>query len=251
MNKILVSRDKIITNSDSVLIDGNVVKLLVSGIYTIEYNDVEDIELCIYVDGNVDAVLYESSFLDRINVNNRYVVKNGTLRVNKFYDTMYVDEKIDIDLMCEFSKIDYRFSNICNNNENYVININHNNRNTVSNINNKTIAMDGSKINFVINSIVGKEYEKSILDQNTRIVTIGDTDAKISPNMFIDLDDVEARHGSVIGTFKDDMVFYLMSRGITYNDSIKLLVKGYLFSNIDVDNVLREEILSVIDKYWR
>ena len=251
MNKILVSRDKIITNSDSVLIDENVVKLLVSGIYTIEYNDVEDIELCIYVDGNVDAVLYESSFLDRINVNNRYVVKNGTLRVNKFYDTMYVDEKIDIDLMCEFSKIDYRFSNICNNNENYVININHNNRNTVSNINNKTIAMDGSKINFVINSIVGKEYEKSILDQNTRIVTIGDTDAKISPNMFIDLDDVEARHGSVIGTFKDDMVFYLMSRGITYNDSIKLLVKGYLFSNIDVDNVLREEILSVIDKYWR
>ena len=251
MNKILVSRDKIITNSDSVLIDGNVVKLLVSGIYTIEYNDVEDIELCIYVDGNVDAVLYESSFLDKINVNNRYVVKNGTLRVNKFYDTMYVDEKIDIDLMCEFSKIDYRFSNICNNNENYVININHNNRNTVSNINNKTIAMDGSKINFVINSIVGKEYEKSILDQNTRIVTIGDTDAKISPNMFIDLDDVEARHGSVIGTFKDDMVFYLMSRGITYNDSIKLLVKGYLFSNIDVDNVLREEILSVIDKYWR
>ena len=251
MNKILVSRDKIITNSDSVLIDGNVVKLLVSGIYTIEYNDVEDIELCIYVDGNVDAVLYESSFLDRINVNNRYVVKNGTLRVNKFYDTLIVDEKIDIDLMCEYSKIDYRFSNICNNNENYVININHNNRNTVSNINNKTIAMDGSKINFVINSIVGKEYEKSILDQNTRIVTIGDTDAKISPNMFIDLDDVEARHGSVIGTFKDEMVFYLMSRGITYNDSIKLLVKGYLFSNIDVDNVLREEILSVIDKYWR
>ena len=251
MNKILVSRDKIITNSDSVLIDGNVVKLLVSGIYTIEYNDVEDIELCIYVDGNVDAVLYESSFLDRINVNNRYVVKNGTLRVNKFYDTMYVDEKIDIDLMCEFSKIDYRFSNICNNNENYVININHNNRNTVSNINNKTIAMDGSKINFVINSIVGKEYEKSILDQNTRIVTIGDTDAKISPNMFIDLDDVEARHGSVIGTFKDDMVFYLMSRGITYNDSIKLLVKGYLFSNIDTDNSLREKILNVIDMYWR
>ena len=249
MNKILVSRDNIITNSDNVLIDGNVIKLLISDIYTIEYNDVEDIDLCIYVDGNIDVVLYESSFLDRINVNNKYIIKDGTLRVNKFYDTLYVDEVID--LMCEFSKIDYRFSNICKKNENYIININHNNRNTVSNINNKTIAMDGSKINFVINSIVEKEFEKSILDQNTRIVTIGDVDAKISPNMFIDLDDVEARHGSVIGTFKDEMVFYLMSRGITYSDSVKLLVKGYLFSNIDVDNVLREEIISVIDKYWR
>ena len=251
MNKILVSRDNIITNSDNVLIDGNVIKLLVCDIYTIEYNDIEDIDLCIYVDGNVDAVLYESSFLDRIKVNNRYIVKDGTLSINKFYDTMFVDEKIDIDLLCEYSKIDYRFSNICKNYENYVININHNNKNTVSSINNKTIAMDGSRINFVINSIVSKEYEKSILDQNTRIVTLGDTDAKISPNMFIDCDDVEARHGSVLGTFKDEMVFYLMSRGISYNDSIKLLVKGYLFSNIDVDNVLREEIISVIDKYWR
>ena len=89
------------------------------------------------------------------------------------------------------------------------------------------------------------------MDQNTRIVTIGECDAKISPNMFIDLDDVEARHGSVIGTFKDEMVFYLMSRGITYSESIKLLVKGSLFSNIDVDNVLRERIINVIDKYWR
>ena len=111
--------------------------------------------------------------------------------------------------------------------------------------------MDGSELNFVINSKVKKEYEKSVLDQNTRIVTLGDSDAKISPNMFIDCDDVEARHGSIIGTFKDDMVFYLMSRGIEYNDAIELLVKGFLFSNVDADSSLREKILNVIDMYWR
>ena len=110
--------------------------------------------------------------------------------------------------------------------------------------------MDGSKLDFVINSIVKKEYSGSVLDQNTRIVTIGDSDAKISPNMFIDCDDIEARHGSVVGTFKDELVFYLMSRGIEYNDCIKLLVKGFLFSNIDVDNKMRERILNVIDMYW-
>jgi len=251
MNKILVSRDKIITDSKNVFIDGNIIKFLNSDIYMIEYIDIEDINISMDVDGNVDIVLYESSFLDKINVNNKYVIRNGSLSVNKFYDTFNVNEKVDIDLLCEYSKIDYRFSNICRGIEDYVININHNCKNTISSINNKSIAMDGAKINFVINSRVGKEYEKSILDQNTRIVTIGNADAKISPNMFIDLDDVEARHGSVIGTFKDEMVFYLMSRGITYSDCIKLLVKGYLFSNIDVDNVLREKIINVIDKYWR
>ena len=55
---------------------------------------------------------------------------------------------------------------------------------------------------------------------------MGECDTKISPNMFIDLDDVIAKHGSAIGTFKDDQVFYLMSKGINYNDALKLLIKG-------------------------
>lgn len=250
MNKILVSRDKIISDSSNVKIDGNIIKLLDSNKYSLEYMDINDINLCIEIDNGVKAILFESSFLDDIKVNNRYVINNGELRVNKFYDNNKVDENIDIDLYCE-GKIDYRFSNICKNEENYIININHNGKGTVSSINNKSIAMDSSKLNFVINSRVKKEYEKSVLDQNTRIVTFGESDSSISPNMFIDCDDVEARHGSIIGTFKDDMVFYLMSRGIEYNEAIKLLVKGYLFSNVDTDNVLREKILNVIEMYWR
>ena len=250
MNKILVSRDKIISNNDNILVVGNNIKLFNDGIYSLEYEDIDNIELCIEIDNSAKVVLFESSFLDSIIVNNRYVINDGELRINKFYNNNNVSEKIDIDLCSVDSKIDYRFSNICTGVENYIININHNNKNTISNINNKSIAMDGSKLDFVINSIVKKEYNGSILDQNTRIVTIGDSDSKISPNMFIDCDDIEARHGSVVGTFKDELVFYLMSRGIEYNDCIKLLVKGFLFSNIDVDNKMREKILNVIDMYW-
>ena len=249
MNKIFVSRDKIISDSLNVKIDDNKIFLLVSDVYSLEYIDIDDIELNIYVDG-VKGILFESSFLDNVKVNNKYIVSNGELIVNKFYNNDSVIEKIDIDLYYE-GKIDYKFSNVCKNEENYEININHNGVGTVSSINNKSIAMNGSKLNFIINSIVKKEYEKSILDQNTRIVTLGECEAKISPNMFIDCDDIEARHGSVIGTFKDDLVFYLMSRGIEYNDAIKLLIKGYLFSNIDTDIVMREKILNVIDMYWR
>ena len=250
MNKIFVSRDKIISDSGNVLINGNDIRLLASDTYILEYENISDINLCISIKDKIDVLLFESSFLDDINVNNKYVIDTGSLCVNKFYNNNSVVENIDIDLFNE-GKIDYKFSNICRNNEKYVININHKGVSTVSNINNKSIAMDNAKLDFVINSIVGKEYEKSILDQNTRIVTLGECDAKISPNMYIDCDDIEARHGSVVGTFKDEMVFYLMSRGIEYNDAIKLLVKGYLFSNIDTDNELREKILNLIDKYWR
>ena len=63
-----------------------------------------------------------------------------------------------------------------------------------------------------------------------------------SANVAFTVNDVESS--------KDELVFYLMSRGIEYNDCIKLLVKGFLFSNIDVDNKMRERILNVIDMYW-
>lgn len=250
MNKILVSKSNIISDCNDVLVTGNKIIFKNSGKYFIEY-DVDLVNLWIEVDNDIDVVLYESCFFRDLVVNNRYFVKNGSLLVNKFYSNNSVIENIDI-YLCEInSKIDYRFSNICKNKESYVININHNNKNTVSNISNKSIGLDKCKLDFIINSRVSKEYDGSILDQNTRIVTIGNCDTKISPNMYIDCDDVEARHGSVIGTFKDEMLFYLMSRGIEYNDAIKLLVKGYLFSNIDLDSELREKVLNIIDMYWR
>ena len=251
MNKIFVSRDKIISDTDKVIISGNRISFLESGSYSLEYDNINKINLIIDVSNGHKIMLYESSFLDDIEVNNKYIINRGSLIVNKFYNNNSVLENIDIDLCSLGDKIEYRFSNICKHNENYVININHKARATSSNICNKSIAMDGSILNFVINSKVEKEYEKSVLNQNTRIVTLGDSKSNISPNMFIDCDDIEAKHGSVIGTFKDDLVFYLMSRGIEYNDAIKLLIKGYLLSNVDTDSNLREKIFNVIDMYWR
>ena len=250
MNKILISRDKILYDTSSVKIENNIIKFLDNGLYIIEYLNIDKLDYTFCVSDNLDVKLLESSFSNNLVVNNKYIVDNASLIVNKFYDNDSVLENVDIELY-NHGKIDYKFSNICKNKELYTININHMGIGTVSNINNKSIATDGSKLDFVINSIVGKEYVKSILDQNTRIVTFGDSDSRISPNMFIDCDDIEARHGSVIGTFKEEMVFYLMSRGISYNDSLKLLVKGYLFSNVDVSNELKDKIFNTIDTYWR
>ena len=67
----------------------------------------------------------------------------------------------------------------------------------------------------------------------------------------IDSYDVVAKHGSVVGTVNEDIMFYLMSRGISYNDALKLVIKGYLFSNVINDLNIKARILKVIDMYWR
>ena len=238
MNKILVSKDNI--NNEIILNDGE---------YSLEYIESGNYNISFIINGNVKLI--ESSFDKELDINNKYIINSGCLNVIKFYNNKNVNEVINIDLCNVNSKIDYYFSNICRGIEKYIININHKVKNTVSNINNKSVALVNSKIDFIINSNVYKECKGSVLDQNTRIVTMGECDTSICPNMFIDLDDIDARHGSVIGTFKNDQVFYLMSKGISYNDTLKLLIKGYLLDKFDVDVDLRFRIIDIIDMYWR
>ena len=244
MNKILVSKNGI----EGINVVDNYI-VLNDGKYLLEYIDSCEYSLSFVINGNVKII--ECSFDKEIVVNNKYEVNDGKLNVLKFYNNLSVNETIDIDLCQDKSSVDYRFSNICRGVEKYIININHKYKDTISNINNKSVALLNSKIDFVINSNVYKDCIKSVLNQNTRIVTMGECDTSISPNMFIDLEDVEAKHGSVIGTFKNDQLFYLMSKGINYNDSLKLLIKGYLLDKLDVPVDLRFKIIDIIDTYWR
>ena len=249
MNKILVSKNKISCDNPLVSIKKNKITISSDGEYIVIYNDDGEYEITFMVSGNIKII--ESSFDKSLKINNRYIVSSGKLKVVKFYNNKEVDEHINIDLCSELAEIDYHFSNICRLEERYMIDINHKCKNTYSNIQNKGIALKNSILKFIVNSNVDKEAIGSVLEQNTRIVTMGECDAAISPNMYIDLDDVSAKHGSVIGSFKDDDIFYIMSRGIGYNDALKLLIKGYIIANMDVDIDTRMKIMEVIDTYWR
>ena len=249
MNKILVSKNKITSDYDNILINGNTITFSTAGDYFIEYTANSKNNLRFIINSHVK--LFESSFDIELDNHNKYIIDGGSLEVIKFYNNENVNEIIDIDLCQEKDQIDYTFVNICRKEERYTININHKCKNTISNIFNKSIAFKNSLVNFIINSNVYKECIKCKLNQNTRIVTMDECDAKVCPNMFIDLDDVEAKHGSVIGSFKEDNIFYLMSKGINYNDTIKLLVSGYIISGIGKNHYLRQKITDIIDMYWR
>ena len=251
MNKIIV-KNNIVNNyqDDTIKIEDNIIKIEKDSDYEIEYIDCDKVELIINII-NSRVNIMESSFDNTLEIDNIYNINNGGVKINKIYTNEGLKEKIVVNLNKEKDYIYYNFSSITKGIEEYIMDINHNSKNTLSNISNKLVALKNSKINFTINSNVYKECNGSILEQNTRIVTMDKCDTKIQPNMFIDLDDVEARHGSVIGTFKDDQIFYLMSKGISYNDTLKLLIKGYLLGNVMVNFDVRKKIIDIIDLYWR
>lgn len=251
MNRIIVNRNRIDNyKDDEIEINNNKIWFYKDNKYEIEYIDCDDVKLEFMID-NAKIEILDYSSDNYLKIKNIYNINNGSLRIDKFYNNKQVDEEIDFNLMQDGDRVDYNFATISLGEENYIINVNHNNKNTISNIDNRSVALKNSKINYTINSRVLKDCVKSMLDQNTRIITVDECEAKISPNMFIDLDDVIAKHGSVIGTFKEDQVFYLMSKGISYNDTVKLLIKGYLLSKIKVNVDVRMKIMEIIDRYWR
>lgn len=221
------------------------------GDYEVEYECCSNTRLEFIVEEDRNVKLFEYSDNDKVMIENRYILNSySNLLLYKFYNNRECSEKIVFDLDGEYAKVDYHFSNICNNTEIYKIVINHNKKNTYSNISNRSIAIEG-KIDFTIDSVLPKESIGCSLNQDTKIINLGDNYSTIRPNMYIDLDDVEARHGSVIGKFNDEELFYLMSRGISYRESIKLLVKGYIFSNLKMDMDKRMKIYNIINEYWR
>lgn len=249
MNKIKVVENEIIPfdNSD-VIIKNNSIKFTNNGDYYIEYIDSNDIEFTIEVDKNICINLFEYSDNDEIIVNNKYILnRNSSLILSKFYCNKNTNEKVDIYLKEEKANIKYNFSSIGNECDKYIINIYHEDKNTNSDIFNRTIATFNSSNVFDINSYVDNNIKNCYLNQQTKIITLGDSNNKINPNMFIGEESTNAVHASVIGSINEDDLFYMMSRGIDYNTCVSLIVKGMILSNINVNMEYKEKILKILD----
>ena len=177
--------------------------------------------------------------LVKINLdNNKYenmtfnLEENAYLIINKMYNEKEINEEITINLNGINSKIDYNFSTKVYNNQKYVININHNNKNTISNVINHGVVMNDSHLFFEVNSSIKKGNNKSKLNQESKIIVMSKNNSLIKPNLFIDEYDVDAVHSATIGKFNKNEIFYLMTKGITKEESVNLLIKGFLEGHI-------------------
>ncbi len=69
------------------------------------------------------------------------------------------------------------------------------------------------------------------------------------PMLLCTEDDVEGNHSTASGKVDESAVFYIMSRGLSHKEAVKLLVKANFNKIIeDINNEdVREEILQEID----
>lgn len=92
-----------------------------------------------------------------------------------------------------------------------------------------TFLRDGAKTSIDGSIVIGKHLDHvhgRLLEQN--IVLGKDISVKTLPKLNIASHDVHASHGANIDTLDQQKLFYMMSRGLTKEQSQALLVDGYI-----------------------
>ena len=220
-------------------------------------NIIEDTDLLLEIACETISILFEidknkilkikniSKLQNRNTIIEYHLKQDSVLHLNEFLLCNSVEENHHVYLEEKNASANIMVCSIATNEENYHILVDHLASDTKSNIEAKAVNIEQGKIHFEIVGNVPKEIKNCEVNQDTRIYTFNQNKCTINPVLLIENNDIVANHAAFIGRFDDEVLFYLMSRGISKKECIHLLIKGFL--NIDND----EEILSIIHKYWR
>ena len=174
--------------------------------------------------------------------------KNSKLILNRFCNKNIIDNNIEVNLNGENSKAEIIVSSISNDLQEIKINVNHNNKYTYSNIISNGITIKKGKLIFDIETKIEKGNINSSSNQDSKIITMDDISSGIiNPKLIINEYDSNAKHSAYIGEFNKDDIFYLESRGIPKKECYKLMIKGFLISNFNIDIENKNRVLNIIN----
>ena len=125
--------------------------------------------------------------------------------------------------------------------------INHNEENCKSYQLIKSVLNDNSKGVYQGKIYVNSKAQKTDGYQLSRALLLNDeVEFNAKPELEIYADDVKCSHGSTSGNIDEDSIFYLMSRGLSYEQSKKLLTNGFL--NEVIEKITNDEVKLLVKK---
>ncbi len=233
MNKITVVKDKIL------------IELEQSGLmvqeHTIEVQ--QDAELLLVVTdstANFTFHIEEGKKLDlSIKSQNSENTLYYELKKNSILCTHHLaldcTDQIDARLLGEESNLEYHYSTMNRKTSALHMTIDHAKSNTQSNVQNHGVNLKDQNLLFDITGRIPKSSHGCICNQDNKILTMQKGHSRIEPKLLIENHDVEANHAAYLGQFKEEELFYLMSRGISKEKCYELLLEGFLLNHDPVD----------------
>jgi Fe-S cluster assembly protein SufD len=98
----------------------------------------------------------------------------------------------------------------------------------------KSVLGKNSKAAYQGRIYVDSKAQKTDGYQLSKAILLDETsEFNAKPELEIYADDVKCSHGSASGSLNEDSIFYLMSRGLNYNQSKELLINGFMLDVVE------------------
>ena len=113
----------------------------------------------------------------------------------------------------------------------------------------KSVLGKNSKSVYQGKIFVDSKAQKTDGYQLSKAILLDETsEFNAKPELEIYADDVKCSHGSASGSLDENSIFYLMSRGLTYQQSKELLINGYLLDVVEkiTDSEIKNLIKSMV-----
>lgn len=197
--------------------------------------------------------------LENINVKLTIIGKNNNLnlniRMNKnsnlTLSLFTIDGTINIDTnLYEASSFKLNNSILSSIDSNNTITVNHLEDRSISDIKNHGYSVNSSKLVFNVEGKIIASANKCECHQDNQIIENENSLSTILPKLYIDNYDVEASHSAYVGEFKENDLFYLMSRGISLEDSKFLLLNAFLIGIFDFNDDYKSKLKDIILNYF-
>lgn len=209
MNKILVKEDNIVLDNEIVELEFKTLKcnLTIKGsvwIDDLNNNSLEELNITL-LDGS--RLLYNKYTKDIKNLKINILENNDTTL--EFNYSLYQSIKASIILD----------SKVLGNNNKCSMN--------VYGVSDK----DGAIVVNATGSVLENIKDNNLLE-NIRILMLNDSENVIVPNLLVGSNEVSVNHNATISSLDTNYLYYLNSKGLSYEDAKKLIVKGFLKSKL-------------------
>jgi Fe-S cluster assembly protein SufD len=190
-----------------------------------------------------DAILKNYKIDHKLNSNIKYFFNNIDLDYNSLVETFifstgskFIKNEINCNLNDQYSSAFINGIINLKDDQHHEIktNINHLAENTKSYQLIKSVLNDNSKGVYQGKIFVNSRAQKTDGYQLSKALLLNEnTEFDTKPELEIYADDVKCSHGSTSGNLDEEAIFYLMSRGLNYQQSRKLLINGFLLDVVE------------------
>ena len=203
-----------------------------------------------------DSILKNFKLDNLVNNNIKYSFNNIDQDSNSVSETFilssgskFIKNEINCNLKGKYSSafVNGVFSLSENRHHEIQTNINHLVENTKSYQLIKSVLDNSSKSVYQGKIHVDKDAQKTDGYQLSKAILLNEnSEFNAKPELEIYADDVKCSHGSASGSLNENSIFYLRSRGLSYNEAKNLLIKGFL---LDVIEKITDEEIKVVIKF--